>query len=191
MAGAYKSNWMSLEEALEYLDFITEDRRERFKQLQAAVCDGKIVVRARGMEIDRSYYWNAHISNDPDYAEQVDGRLRREFLSCDPSLIDLDRCGDAVEFLRAEVVGLFGGPPRTEASTVPKVSERAIKEFCKDYIERECAAGRRPTQMGCEHVARDEGFRPSRGQLRATFQELFQSKTGDDVRRGRPLKPQA
>ena len=101
MAGAYKSNWMSLEEALEYLDFITEDRRERFKQLQAAVCDGKIVVRARGMEIDRSYYWNAHISNDPDYAEQVDGRLRREFLSCDPSLIDLDRCGDAVEFLRA------------------------------------------------------------------------------------------
>jgi hypothetical protein len=184
---AYTSDWISLAEALQYLDFIAADRRARFKMLQAPVRDRAISVCARGRERDRSYFWDQGLSNDPDYAEQVDGHWRIDFIECDPDLIDLDHFGELVELRRADVVGCFGKRPRTDGASTRPASAKKIEEFCKSYIERENAAGGKPTQQGCERAAREANLRASRDQLRETF-NMLQSEAGDDVRRGRPGK---
>jgi hypothetical protein len=188
MAGAYTSEWMSLAEALEYLDFIADDRRARFKNLRDGVRDRAIDVRTAGKERDRSLFVNLGLTDDPDYAEQVDNRARLDFISCDPDLIDLGHFGELVELRRADVVGCFGKRPLlTDGASARPASAKKIEEFCKSYMERENAAGGKPTQQGCERAAREANLRATRDQLRETF-NMLQSEAGCDVRRGRPRK---
>jgi hypothetical protein len=115
MARAYAPKWISLADALEYLDFIAADLRTRFIKLQPPVRDRAIVVRSAGQaaERDRSFYYRL-LGGDPDYAWRVDDRAREAFINADPPSVDLDLFGKAIEVNRENLVECF--PPLNDES---------------------------------------------------------------------------
>jgi hypothetical protein len=121
----YMPKWTSLGEALEYLEFTADDERARFKKLQKAVRDRAIAVRARGRaaERDRALYWRRGLSNDPDYAEQVDASWREMFLDADPEHIDLAFFCEAFEVNRENLVECFSAKGAyARASVLPEAT---------------------------------------------------------------------
>ena len=71
-----------------------------------------------------------------------------------------------------------GEPPVERRPATAKIAER----FAANYINGEQAAGRSPTLVGLEAVAKEAGMRGGREHLRAAFRRLR------GVRRGRPPK---
>jgi len=86
------------------------------------------------------------------------------------------------ESLRTFLRSINSSPDQTKPRSV---TEKSAEVFAADYIERELAAGRRPTQGGLEAAAREAGLRGARDYLRAAFRKRV------EVRRGRPTKPNA
>ena len=76
MPGSYAPKWISLSDALEYLDFLPGRRRARFKKLQSPVRDRAIVVRLGGAAAERERHRLLQINADPDYAPQIDDQIR-------------------------------------------------------------------------------------------------------------------
>jgi hypothetical protein len=76
-------------------------------------------------------------------------------------------------------------PTDAEAPTTPRpVTQKIAERFVANYIDREKAAGRRPSLVGLEANAKKAGMRGGREYLRTAFRR----SGGAEVRRGRPPK---
>jgi hypothetical protein len=76
-------------------------------------------------------------------------------------------------------------PPDANAPTTARpVTQKIAERFVANYIDREKAAGRRPSLVGLEANAKKAGMRGGREHLRTEFRRA----QGGEVKRGRPTK---
>jgi hypothetical protein len=109
----YESKWMSGAEALDYLLQFEPEPRRRIALLQAAVRDGVVKGRRRGIEQDRGWVEAHGLASDPDNI-RADETWRRQFIYPDAASLDPAAFAANSEFLREDVLRLW---PDVEANT--------------------------------------------------------------------------